>query len=411
MNKGGRQKNTGMRALSALLLILLIFRGGITVPTHTITMAADGDSKGNRSYDGIGLGGVGTESSIFKDVSTSNPHFPAIQFLLENGHISGTGNGNFRPDDYITTAEAITILERLYGDPTLLPDNWEEWNQPHYSYPAKWFDPLRTQGMYANTYVTRDTACAWILAILEMQRLPGNMYYYPEDMTGAGPEAFWTMHIYGYQIPGNIHTLGNEYITRAEFCDLVVWAGDIAGKIPEPHISLPVEVAILTYGYETEYMANINNLIVQDTLLLLPETMLGSFADNGYTIKMMPRQTYNEYVNEKYGPAYVDTTAGLYVQATETRQGEIVINLVSEDTVLHEMGHYVYYNVLESPADAEKQFENEDELEGLSWCLKSSYCRKSVKEFFAEAFVAYVKTPELMQARAPGMYSLIDSLA
>ena len=393
-----------------LVAALLIFGTGTFVFADMSASVADWGSKTISVTNAVETGSSAAAVSSFIDVAPSSPYYKAIMFLAENGCINGSGNGYFRPDDYITPAEALTILERLYGDPTLLPENWEEWCSPHYSYPAKWFDPVEVKGMYVDSYVSHDRASSWILSMFRMVQLPKNIYSYPNVSTDTSSDAFWTMLVYGYSTQDTTNTLGYECITRGEFCNLVVWAGGIIGSIPEPHFSPSVAVPVLTRGYDSEYMENLSYLYIQDTLFLIPEEILQVFVDNGYMIKVMSKSAYNEYVYDKFGSAFANTTSGLYIHAADTRQGEVIVNSTSADTILHEIGHFVYFNMLDSLADAESLFKNEDELTGVSGCFKSDYCRRNVKEFFAEAFVAYIKMPGLLKMRAPLTYALIDSL-
>ena len=411
MRTGGHFTNCVTRSVTALLIIIaIVFGAGAAALTDLRASSAKEDSAETSLIYHDENNGENETGRLFSDVSPINPYYHDIMFLAENGYINGSGNDCFRPDDYITPAEALTILERLYGDPAMLPLQWEEWSSPRYSYQAKWFDPVETRGEYVNTFVSLDSASAWILAILKMPLLPKHIYAYPDAAADTRSEALWSMLIYGNPAPGYMNKPGYELITRGEFCNLAVWAGDIVGVIPEPRFNLPVEMSVVTDGYETEYMASINSLYVQDTLLLVPEVILQSFADNGYTIKVMPRDAYIEYVESKYGPTYANTTSGLYIHAADGRSGEIVVNSTSPETILHEIGHYVFLNMLTAWADVEHLFEDENELAGVSGCFLSDYCTKNVKEFFAESFVAYIKMPELLAERAPLTYSLIDGL-
>ena len=411
MKTGGHFYNCVSRNATALLIIIaIVFGTGAAVLTDIKASAANDDNAETSVIDYGEYSGENKDGKLFADVSQINPYYHDIMFLAENGYINGSGNDCFRPDDFITPAEALTILERLYGDPAILPKTWEEWCSPSFSYQAKWFDPVETRGEYVDSFVSLDSASLWILAILKMPLLPRHIYAYPDSAIDTRSEALWSMLIYGNPAPGYMNRPGYERITRGEFCNLVVWAGDIVGVIPEPRFNLPVEMSVVTDGYETEYMASINSLFVQDTLLLVPEAILQSFADNGYAIKVMPRDAYIEYVESRYGPTYANTTSGLYIHAAEGRQGEIVVNSTSPETILHEMGHYVFLNILTEWADVEMLFEDENELAGVSGCFLSDYCKKNVKEFFAESFVAYIKMPELLAERAPLTYSLIDGL-
>ena len=73
---------------------------------------------------------TGDFGSGFKDVDKNAWYAENIETAKELGLIKGDGTGNFRPDDAITRAEAMTIVNRLMGraaDKDYLLDNMVEW--------------------------------------------------------------------------------------------------------------------------------------------------------------------------------------------------------------------------------------------------------------------------------------------
>ncbi|NLP13926.1 MAG: S-layer homology domain-containing protein [Clostridium sp.] len=59
--------------------------------------------------------------SSFVDVSTENRYFRSIESAYNRGMISGRGYNIFAPEDYLTTADAITIIIRALGLEGLAP--------------------------------------------------------------------------------------------------------------------------------------------------------------------------------------------------------------------------------------------------------------------------------------------------
>lgn len=51
----------------------------------------------------------------FSDVNYNNPHDGAIYFALANGYVAGYADGSFRPDNTITRAEVVTVINRFLG--------------------------------------------------------------------------------------------------------------------------------------------------------------------------------------------------------------------------------------------------------------------------------------------------------
>ncbi|HOM02227.1 MAG TPA: S-layer homology domain-containing protein [Acetivibrio sp.] len=61
--------------------------------------------------------------SPFTDVATGNKYFESINTAYKRGMIAGRGDGTFAPDDYLTTADAITILVKALGLEGLAPSS------------------------------------------------------------------------------------------------------------------------------------------------------------------------------------------------------------------------------------------------------------------------------------------------
>ncbi len=59
--------------------------------------------------------------SPFADVTVGHKYFEAIKTAYERGLMTGTGQGAFRPDDYITVAEIILTLVRAMGLENMAP--------------------------------------------------------------------------------------------------------------------------------------------------------------------------------------------------------------------------------------------------------------------------------------------------
>lgn len=51
----------------------------------------------------------------FSDVNYNNPHDGAIYYALSNGYVVGYADGSFRPDNTISRAEAVTVVNRFLG--------------------------------------------------------------------------------------------------------------------------------------------------------------------------------------------------------------------------------------------------------------------------------------------------------
>ena len=61
-----------------------------------------------------GFKGSGAEQR-FSDVASDSPAFPYINYMYEKGYIEGDGDGRFRPNDGISTAEGVKIVLTALG--------------------------------------------------------------------------------------------------------------------------------------------------------------------------------------------------------------------------------------------------------------------------------------------------------
>jgi hypothetical protein len=96
-------------AITTLASLKLIDGGGSYGPNEAMT-------RGEFAELVSRLTSPTTNSSIsFNDVSTDNPHYAAIMTCAAKGWVQGYGNGNFGPDDTLTRAEAVTILNNIMG--------------------------------------------------------------------------------------------------------------------------------------------------------------------------------------------------------------------------------------------------------------------------------------------------------
>ena len=64
-------------------------------------------------------------ADIFKDVPRSHWAHNAIEKMADQGIVSGVGNGNFKPNDYVTTAQFVSMLMRMFFAEEMAKDTAE----------------------------------------------------------------------------------------------------------------------------------------------------------------------------------------------------------------------------------------------------------------------------------------------
>ena len=85
-----------------------------------------------------------TDSTSFADVKPGDHYYAAIAYAEESGFIQGDGDGNFRPNDTISFAEACAIITRVmgydeffeayYGADRTKYATYEEWYKANWQY-------------------------------------------------------------------------------------------------------------------------------------------------------------------------------------------------------------------------------------------------------------------------------------
>lgn len=98
-----------------------------------------------------------------------------------------------------------------------------------------------------------------------------------------------------------------------------------------------------------------------------------------------------------------DTFAGLY----KPEDKEIILVGYDSDTSIHELGHAVFYQLLNKP---EKNTVSEyfgKESKGLI----DKYGQVSEEEFFAVSFTEYIYSPATLKSNCPNIYEFIDTLS
>ena len=101
----------------------------------------------------------------------------SVRKLYEWGVMNGYGDGTFRPYSYMTNAEAITAIERAFGNKDNLPTVWNDWFKEyapdykgtlhHYNY-----ETIRNFRKYASI----NSAAYFILCINNLEVLPMEAY-------------------------------------------------------------------------------------------------------------------------------------------------------------------------------------------------------------------------------------------
>ena len=80
--------------------------------------------------------------SNFKDVLPSHPHFNAIVLAEQTKLISGYPNGTLHPDEYMTIAEGMSLLETIYKWKIIFSQGKPEWTKAQEERDVFWYKIL-----------------------------------------------------------------------------------------------------------------------------------------------------------------------------------------------------------------------------------------------------------------------------
>jgi len=84
--------------------------------------------------------------AAFSDVNKENPHFDAISFCSSMGYMNGH-DGTFRPDDAISSMEAVTVIVRLLS--------YESYAEVYGGYPTGYYIAANNLGILKGTKITQ----------------------------------------------------------------------------------------------------------------------------------------------------------------------------------------------------------------------------------------------------------------
>lgn len=364
----------------------------------------------------------------FSDVTKETKHYESIMYLQEKGIITGEKDSRFRPDDKITVREALTMLEIAFGNPDNLPD-WNEWvvmSDNWADYKTDWeVDTDQFLGNYLGG-VRLETASRLLLSVngckaVDATTLGINPKVWGMDNTENQNERksvretpINSLILRGYDKNNFEGKDCYTYITRAEFCDMVAWADKEIAKEKENGSTEKLEIKIdgkitspIEYTYVGDSLTDKEKVIfiskVVSDCLSVPDWLMQSYIKDGNKLFIVEE---DEYI--KKFPQYKDSQA-LHVTHPNGKQ----IIYVKEgkhgiEVAIHEFGHYLH----SKSAIRDKRIKEimEQEADGLSGVMRSTYCKTNIYEYFAEAFEAYMTYPKELAKKAPMTYKAMDDI-
>lgn len=327
-------------------------------------------------------------SNSFTDMNAENKYYNSVMELVNTNVISGYADNTFKPDNYITVCEALTIVEKVFGDVNNLPQwsKWKELTDTGRIYQTNWDLEYR---LFMNDYfgaVTFELGSHFVLNINNIKLLDSNMYGYSNDDL-----YFSNVKLRGF----NTDKKSYDMMTRAEFADLVVWAKNNINTTPSYSVKFPVKYSYLGYSLKQDEKLAFESSVL-GSFLEAPEWLLNYYSQKGGSIKIVEEskwyQVYGKDVDAVYVHGYNNPV--IYVQR------------ISPSIAIHELGHFVWYT---EGLNLSNDIYNK-EKESIMNISLSDYCTTSISEYFAEAFQVYFLHPKRMSEEAPDTYKFIDDI-
>ena len=113
----------------------------------------------------------------YTDVSVGDWYYEAVEYVRENGLMTGVGNGKFSPDGAVTRAMVWTVLARMAGEDTEGGSTW-------YSKAQAWaMETGVSDGSNPMASITREQLAAMLYRYAGSPAVDGNLSAYPDGNT------------------------------------------------------------------------------------------------------------------------------------------------------------------------------------------------------------------------------------
>lgn len=289
-------------------------------------------------------------------------------------------------DKQLSIADTLTILHKGFKD--------EGFTAPQSTQNYDWKSLGWFEGYYLDytAHASRAVVSHLLLQAMDLPSLKPVLY----DVDYKSDPVF-SVWKYGFTTE-----IGNykDLVTYGELKQMITCAKDLMKQgitIPEPILASGVEI-------ETRNLGQTDSIEYQQraelSLMKLPGVLREDFSKRGYKIFLMDKDTYLNMWHNEWGDNR-PSCACFSVQ----HKG-IYSHIMTEDTLSHEFGHYLYQYF----GDKDYCKIYEEELDQICELTKSEYSRTNIGEGFAEAYSCYITDDAALHANAPKTYAYITSL-
>lgn len=328
----------------------------------------------------------------FSDVNEGDWFYEDVMSATNQGYISGYEDGTFKPDKDVSHGEFYAMLCRAAG-----VDLSKGANGSHWAY------------IYATTLYYQgnsDIQCYGLDSVIDRKHCIRDLLYVLGVKSSVGLEYYESVPFSDLEQIGNPFICYDGYIIDAYKLGLIKGYSDGTVR-PDSSITRAEAVALieralslkedafdllgpsLLEGLSIEYQGDVSYGFYPDVVAAVskfPRSIIDEFIKDGGKFIIT-----NENPSVIYGSPISVGATGMYDAETieiygfnDNRKHSFAFILT--DSLVHELGHYMYFEVLSDKDRQEiSRIYNEGlEVEELKNLLEDPYCASSEYEFFAE---------------------------
>ena len=353
-------------------------------------------------------------AQTFSDVNEGAWYYDVVEAGVNHGYVGGYNDGTFKPNSTVTNAEFYKMIAVAFGIEV------PEMEATHWAAPyarALYMDGnknIETYPGYFNMEINRKDAIRnLVFAAGDIHSAIPSKYFDIETFKDMPISTIWDYdgYILIAQINGVINGDENGFVnpdktlTRAEAVTLIERALAVdEWEIREPDV---------LKGLEVQYIGKYSNTFKESLCSALDkfsrELVEKFIADGGKII--VTDEDYEKY----YGQRITTDISGLYqshnktiVLFTNGRAASLFFDVTG--TLVHEFGHYLYYEILNTvdKNNINRIFKEGIEPAKLAEATNDNYCLKDVDEYWAELVSYQVSSKMWGRADIPESLAILE---
>lgn len=332
----------------------------------------------------------------FSDVKSDNWFYKDVVSAVNQGYISGYEDGSFKPNKNVSHGEFYAMLCRAAG-----VDLSKGSNDSHWAY--IYASALYKQG-------NRDIQCYDLDSVIDRKHCIRDLLYVLGVESSVGLEYYESVPFSDLERIGNPFICYDGYIIDAYNLGLIKGYSDGSVR-PDSTITRAEAVALIERalslkeedfdvlgpdiikGLSIEYRGDVSKGYYPDIVSAIsefPKSVIDKFKLDGGKIVITDESPSLIYGADIYGAAGMYDGDEVIVYGFNNGSRHSFAFTLTESLV-HELGHYMYFEVLsnEDRQEITRIFNEGLEVEELKVLLEDPYCASSEYEFFAE-LVQYV---------------------